>query len=130
MAGQSRRNCKALPIGLRWQKWQEAAGTPPEVFGTLVSMKSHQKINTKEWQGVPISLTIMIHCPLGYIYTLSKHPVFSQASALAKHPMPFARLTPEKHHMSDLSKTSSHVSASTKASSHKTVSRKNITWHN
>jgi hypothetical protein len=39
------------------------------------------------WQGEPIPYSI-VHCLLGYIYTLSKHHTFSQASALAKHHIP------------------------------------------
>jgi hypothetical protein len=35
---------------------------------------------SKEWQGEPIPQTIA-NCLFGYIYTLSKHHLFSQASA-------------------------------------------------
>ena len=56
----------------------------------------------------------MDHCLLDYTYILSKHPVFSQASTLAKQHMPFSRKLPEKHHVSVFSKTSAP----------KTVSRK------
>ena len=41
-------------------------------------------MTNQEWQGVPIP-SGTIHWPLGYIYILSKHQLFSQASALAKH---------------------------------------------
>ena len=44
---------------------------------------------------------------LGCIYTFSKHHMFSQASALAKHHIPLSRQLPENHHISVLSKTSS-----------------------
>jgi hypothetical protein len=119
MAGQSRRNQKVLPISLNLQK------KPPEVF--LMTNKecpmyqyhpaSSAKTSTsKEWHGIPIPSSV-IHCPLIYIYILSKHHVFSQASALAKHHMPSSRLPPEQHHVSVLSKTPSNMSASPKTSS-------------
>ena len=55
---------------------------------------------TKECQGKPMS-----HChPLSYTYTLSKHHVFSQTSALAKHiTCLFSWQLLEKHHMTQLS---------------------------
>ena len=65
----------------------------------------------------------IIHCPLGYIYILSKHHVFSQASTLAKTSHALFPGCLQKN-LSVFSKTSSHVSASAKTSSHKTVSRK------
>jgi hypothetical protein len=42
---------------------------------------------SKEWQGEPM-LHSVLHCLLGYIYTFSKHHMFSQVSALVKHYMP------------------------------------------
>jgi hypothetical protein len=36
------------------------------------------------------------HCLLGYIYTLSKHHVFSQASSLAKEHTPFFQAASRK----------------------------------
>ena len=50
-------------------------------------MKSQQMMTSKEWQGEPIPQSI-VHSLLGYIYTLSKYHLFSQASALEKHHMP------------------------------------------
>jgi hypothetical protein len=61
---------------------------------------------------------------VGYIYILSKHHVFSEVSALAKHLAPFLRQFPEKCHMSALGKTFFLMSALVKPSSQKTVSRK------
>jgi hypothetical protein len=65
-----------------------------------INTTQHQQRPTmasKEWQGVSIPSSI-VDCPLGYIYILSKHHVFSQASALAKHHMAFyqtaSRTTP------------------------------------
>jgi hypothetical protein len=79
----SRRNSEVLPIGLRLWKQQETT-------------------RTQEWQGEPTGSV------LSYIYILPKHPVFSQAPALA---CPFSRLFPEKHHVSLLSKTFSQGQA-------------------
>jgi hypothetical protein len=75
----------------------------------------------KEWQGEPTAHSI-VHCLLGYVYILSKHHVFSQASVLAKYRMslfqaasrksppicsqqkhPLIRRFPEKHHVAHLS---------------------------
>jgi hypothetical protein len=83
-------------------------------------------MTSKEWQSEVI-LHSVIHCLLGYIYTLSEHHMFSQESALAKHRMPLSRQFPVKHHMPVLSKTAPCMSASAKTSSQKTILRKNIT---
>jgi hypothetical protein len=45
----------------------------------------------KEWQGEPIP-----HCLLAYIYTLSKHHVFSQAFTVAKYHMPLFQTASNK----------------------------------
>jgi hypothetical protein len=44
---------------------------------------------SKEWQGEAMAHSTT-HC-LDCIHTLSKHHIFSQASALAKHHMPFCQ---------------------------------------
>ena len=54
---------------------------------SVISEDQHQqspRMTSEEWQGIPIPQSI-IHCLLGYTYTLSRHHVFSQASALAEH---------------------------------------------
>jgi hypothetical protein len=68
---------------------------------------------SKEWQGKPVPQRVM-HCLLGYIYTLSKHHVFSQASALTKHHIPVSQAASRKHYVSVLGKISSQVFASEK----------------
>ena len=56
----------------------------------------------------------LIHCLLGYTYTLSKNHLSSHVSALAKHRMPFSQGVSRKHYVSVLPKASSCVSASAK----------------
>jgi hypothetical protein len=83
-----------------------------------------QKI-CKEWQGEPMPHSFL-HSLLCYAYTLSKHCMFSQASALAKHHMSLfqknttclfsAKHTPCVY----LSKTFAHKTVSTKISYDKT----------
>ena len=51
---------------------------------------------SEQWQGEPMP-NIIVHCLLGYTYTLSKHHVFSQASALANITCLFPRWLPEKN---------------------------------
>ena len=80
-------------------------------------------MTNKEWQREPIPHSI-IHCLLGYIYTLSKHHMFSQVSTLPKYHMPLYRQLPENHHESILSKTSSHKTVSIKTSHDTTESPK------
>jgi hypothetical protein len=53
---------------------------------------------SKAWQGKLLPPSI-VHCPLGYIYTLSKHHVFSQVSALAKHHTPLFQAASRKNTM-------------------------------
>ena len=74
MTSEDQRRKQGKPIPEHW--WWRSA-----------SVKSPTK-TSKEWQGEPIPHSI-IHCLLGYIYTLSKHHVFSQASTLAKHHIAF-----------------------------------------
>ena len=57
----------------------------------------------------------------GYSYTLSKHHVCSQTSALAKHPMPFVQAASRKI-ACVCGQPYSYVSALAKTSSHKIVS--------
>jgi hypothetical protein len=104
------------------QKLKKATGTRSSLV-MFLCIKSQQMMTSKEWQGEPMTHRL-VHCLLGYSYTLSKNHMFSQVSSLAKLHMPLFRQLPEKHHVSVLSKISSSVSISAKTSSHKTVSRK------
>lgn len=103
---QKRRQGKTLPKCYQWR-------------GASAKATGDQKRVTR-WP-VPHSL---IHCRLGYIYTFSKHCMFSQAFTLAKQHVPLSRQLLEKHHVSVLIKTSSHVSASVKPSLYMSVSSK------
>ena len=103
------------------KEWQ---GKP--ILDSIISEDQHQQsptMTSKEWQDKAIPHSIL-HCLLGYFYTLCKHHTFFQASTLAKHHMCFFEIASKKHNMSVLSKTCSHVSASAQTYSHKTISRK------
>jgi hypothetical protein len=49
--------------------------------------KKQKKVPAKDLQTIPIPHSI-IHCLLGYIYTLSRHHMFSQTSSQSKYHMP------------------------------------------
>jgi hypothetical protein len=96
---QSRRNHQALPIGMSLPKLQEAARTPPEVLWCtclyeaqqakiMEESKAHQGnsiISKDQCLGSPVKTSkenqcqSVVHCLLGYIYTLSKTCVLSSA---------------------------------------------------
>lgn len=145
---QSRRNWEALPIGPSQRKLQNATKIPPQVSLVLFSLKSHDKQwsmirkegkavqchsiisedqcqqspmkTCKEWQGKPVPHSI-VHCLLGNIYTLPKHHMFSQASALATHHIPFVQAASKKApHVCSQQNILPHV-CFRKTSSHKTV---------
>jgi hypothetical protein len=108
---QSRRSHEAL---LRGDK--KLPEHHKKLFGTFLSMKSQQMMISKEGkanqchsviskdQGRPAKsgkvkqCHSIVHCPLGYIYTLSKHHVSSQVSALAKHHMPLSQTDSRRTH--------------------------------
>jgi hypothetical protein len=116
------RNHKALSICLSPWKWPEATEIPPEVLSCIYLYKVIQTmIISKGWQGKPIPHSILsedhcqqsptktskewqgkpilhsgVHGLLNFIYTLSKHHVFFQASALGKHHMPFFQTASQK----------------------------------
>jgi hypothetical protein len=130
IAVQSRRNCRVCQLAQVHESYQEATRTPPEVLCCISFYKVTTNDDQQEVQREPIPHSV-VHCLLGYIYTLSKHHVFSQESAPAKHHMPFSqaasrktrrlfsakypptyllqqkhpliRQFPEKHHMAQLS---------------------------
>jgi hypothetical protein len=83
MSVRSRRNHEALPIDLSLWGQQEATGISPKVLPCI----SFYNVTTKVDQQRMARQTNATQ--LGYIYILSKHHVFSQASALAKHHTPF-----------------------------------------
>jgi hypothetical protein len=116
-------NCKKLP------KYHE------KFVGVFLFTKSQQMMSSKKWQGKPIPYSVL-HCLLGYIYTFSKHHMFSQVSALKNIICPFSRLLlPKKLPVCSqpnillcvyFSKTSSHKTTSRKTSHDITESQKKI----
>jgi hypothetical protein len=76
-------------------------------------------VTSKEWQGEPIPHRIVQYL-LGYIYTLPKHYILSQASTAAKYHMLFSRLHPGKYPHVCLSKSMLSLDSF----------QKNITQHN
>ena len=104
------------------QKWQEASRMPPAALwcpSLYEVMRNHD-----HQRGARRTNTTQCHPLSGGLYLyLFKHHIFSQASDLAKHCIPFSRQLPERHFVFVLSKASSRVSALVKTSSHKSVSR-------
>lgn len=100
---------------------KEARRTNARVSSGKTSVSEAQVLQDK-----PIPEHRPVHCPLCYTYTLSKHLMSSQASALAKHHVSFHqaafRKTPRVCSQLNLlprvcfNKTSSHMSASAKRS--------------
>lgn len=89
---------------------------------TLASAKT-----SKEWQDVTIPHGVF-HCGLGYSYILFPSITsFLKNMLLPNITCPFSRLLPEKHHVSDLNKTSTHMSVLAKPSSHKIMSTHHTT---
>jgi len=86
----------------------------PEVLWCVSLYRVTANYDQQKRQGEPTPHSLVhVHCLLGYIYTLSKHHVFSPASILQNITCLFSRQLSEKHHASVLCKPSSHVSAST-----------------
>ena len=88
-AAQSRRNHEALPTGQRGSI-KKMPDSHEKLFGAFFFLcKVMTNDDQRRRQGEPVSHSIIVHCLLGYIYILSKHHMFSQASILAKHYMPY-----------------------------------------
>ena len=87
IAVQSRRNCRVCQLAQVHESYQEATRTPPEVLCCISFYKVTTNDDQQEVQREPIPHSV-VHCLLGYIYILSKHHMFSQASVLAKHYKP------------------------------------------
>lgn len=117
-------------------QWKRPATAeyPEKFFGSLVcfslwnqdkwcsAKKADQchSMVSREWQGKPMPHST-VHCLLGYISTLSKHHVVSEASTLSKHMLsfqaasrktpcvcfsarhPLIKQFPKEHHMAQLS---------------------------
>lgn len=78
MLAQSRRNHKALQIRPSPQNWQETTGISWVYFSVHFSLRNHDK----QWPVKKLNqYHSVIYCLLPYTYILSKHNVFSQASA-------------------------------------------------
>ena len=87
MEGWSRRNWEVLPISWVWGSSKKLTEHQQKFLGVFLSTKSWQSMTCKEWQGESIPPSV-VHCLWSYFYTLFKHQVFCQASALAKPHVP------------------------------------------
>ena len=108
MAGQSRRNCKALPISSN----SGSSKKPMDITLYEVTLNNDQQrmvrytnttqhhqqsqmMTNKERQGIQILSAIICH-PLGHINSLSEDHMISHASSLTKHHIPFFQAASRK----------------------------------
>ena len=121
-----RRNGEVLPAWVH-RSSKKLLEYHEKFFAIFLSVKSGQLMISREGKGNQCHS--VVHCRLGYTHTLSKHHMFSQASALAKYHSPPFQATSRKTPHSQ--KNIFLCVCLGKTSSHKTVSRKkSITWHN